>query len=116
MRNGFAPRCSLVLLLVTSLLWLTPPARAAAADTAPDEIRKLIDQLGNDDFKTRDAAALRLKAIGKPALPALKEALSSPDAEVVSRAQNLIKRIEVRPVPGPDPHGVNGILNATRIR
>jgi hypothetical protein len=114
MRNGFARRGLLALSLVIAGAVIAPPARAADASAA--EIQALIDQLGNDDYKTRDAAAMKLKAIGMPALPALREALNSPDAEVVTRAQNLIKRIEVRPVPGPDPHGPNGGVHASRIR
>jgi len=37
---------------------------------------------------------------------------------VVSRAQALLKRIEIRPLPGADPVNVNGrlIAQATRMR
>lgn len=117
MRNGFAPTAlPLFPLLLITLCLNVPTTRAAdPAAATPTEIKKLIAQLGDDDYKTRDAAAQRLRAIGKPALPALKEALNHPDPEVVARAQTLIKRLEVRPLPGPDPHNVNGILNATRI-
>jgi hypothetical protein len=113
MRNA----ATLPLILVVICLILTSPrARAADQPASPDEIKKLIAQLGDDDYKTRDAAAQRLRAIGKPAVPALQEALNNADPEVVARAQTLIKRLEVRPLPGPDPNTVNGIVNATRAR
>ena len=85
-----------------------PPANNANAPT-DDEIRRLIVQLGSDDFDQREAAAKRLQRIGKPALPHLKAALQSPDAEISSRARLLISRIEVRPVPGPNPNHPRGI-------
>ena len=64
------------------------------------EIRKLIQQLGSADFAEREAATKRLEAIGKPALPALRDAAKkSEDAEVQRRAQRLVKKI----APDPDP-------------
>jgi hypothetical protein len=83
-----------------------PPERADNTNPAAptdDEIRRLIIQLGSEDFAQREAAAKRLQRIGKPALPHLKAAQGSPDAEVASRARLLISRIEIRPVPGPNP-------------
>ena len=79
---------------------------AAGPTTAPTtlpsakEMDALIGQLGHDDFKIREDASQKLFKLGKPAVPALKQALASDDPEVQSRAQMLIKRIETRPVPG----------------
>src|SRR5205814_588685 len=75
---------------------------AAAPTTAPSatDIDSLIAQLGHDDFKIREDASSKIAKIGKPALAPLKQALSSGDPEVQSRAEMLIKRIEQRPVPG----------------
>jgi hypothetical protein len=80
------------------------PAPAAENPAAPTDadIRKLIVQLGSDDFDAREAAVRRLREIGKPALPHLKAALKSSDIEVANRARALIRRIETRPVPGPN--------------
>src|SRR5258706_12132584 len=111
-------RIALILLLIA----LLTPLRAAAAPApasqpASDEIKKLIDQLGDNDYPKREEAAKKLKAVGKPALPALKEAIAgNEDPEVVSRAQALVKRIEIRPLPAADPAGGNGMLQATRMR
>jgi hypothetical protein len=108
-------------ILLLSALLLTPLRAAAAAPAATqpasEEIKKLIDQLGDNDYPKREDAAKKLKAVGKPALPALKEAIAgNEDPEVVSRAQALVKRIEIRPLPAADPAGVNGMLQATRMR
>ena len=64
------------------------------------EVRKLIQQLGSADFAEREAATKRLEDIGKPALPALRDAAKrSEDAEIQRRAQRLVKKI----APDPDP-------------
>ena len=56
-------------------------------------IAKLVSQLGDEQWKVRDSAAEQLVRIGKPALPALREALTSDDLEVVVRARNVISEI-----------------------
>src|SRR6185503_5185640 len=81
------------------LLLFTIAAGPATAP-APQDVDALIAQLGHDDFKIREEASTRLARIGKPAVASLKQALSSSDPEVQSRAEMLIKRIEQRPVPG----------------
>jgi hypothetical protein len=108
-------RIALPLLLFAGLL--APGARGidpAPAAAAP-QVKALIDQLGDAKYDRREDAAKKLKAIGRPALPALKEALTSDDPEIVSRARALIRRIEIRPLPQPDPAGVNGIIRARRM-
>ncbi|HEY7115141.1 MAG TPA: PDZ domain-containing protein [Tepidisphaeraceae bacterium] len=116
--------CSILILapLLAGLLLVSPTSRAADDDANPtagssnDQIKTLITQLGDGEYARREDAARRLRAIGKPALPALKEALKSDDAEIASRAQTLIKRIDVRPVPGPNPAAGDGVLQRTRMR
>jgi membrane-associated protease RseP (regulator of RpoE activity) len=101
-----------------------PPAAAAAAQDNPAapsdaDIRKLIVQLGSDDYDAREQAVKRLREIGKPALPHLKAALAATaDIEVANRARALIRRIETRPVPGPNLDAnpfANGQQNAIRL-
>src|SRR3954454_23845343 len=82
------------------LLLGTVAAGPTTAPSSPKEIETLIAQLGHDDFKMREEASARLAKIGKLALTPLKQALSSGDPEVQSRAEMRIKRIEQRPVPG----------------
>ena len=112
-------KIALPLLLITCLL---APC-ALGVDPAPSvavatpQVKALIDQLGDAKYERREDAAKQLKAIGKPALPALKEALAgSEDPEIVSRARALIRRIEIRPLPKGDPAGINGMIQATRMR
>src|SRR4051812_43483250 len=76
------------------------PTTAPTPAPSPKELDRLIANLGNDDFRVREEATHKLYKIGKPAIPALRQALSSDDPEVQSRAQLIIKRIEIRPVPG----------------
>ncbi|HEV3084596.1 MAG TPA: HEAT repeat domain-containing protein [Gemmataceae bacterium] len=58
------------------------------------EIKPLIDQLGSERFKDREQAAHELARLGKSALPGLRKATESPDAEVRRRAQQLVEQIE----------------------
>jgi len=107
------------IILVTVVgLAMTSLVRAEDAPASNDELKKLVDELGAGDYAKREAAAKKLKAIGKPALPALKKAIAdADDAEVVSRAQALVKRIEIRPLPQGDPAlGNVGQNRVTRMR
>lgn len=58
-----------------------------------EEVGRLVGQLGDPEWKTREAASLRLSAIGDPALGALREAFGSRDKEVETRARDLWERI-----------------------
>jgi hypothetical protein len=57
----------------------------------------LIRQLGDDDFRKRDAASAAILEIGKPALPTLAKAARSGDPEVANRASQLIEEIKLPP-------------------
>lgn len=109
---------ALTLLIVAMLFAPASFVRAEDASVSNDQVRKLVNQLGAGDYAKREEAAKKLKSIGKPALPALKKAIEdATDAEIVSRAQALVKRIEIRPLPEGDPAlGNVGQLQATRIR
>jgi hypothetical protein len=66
----------------------------------PAILKKLIQQLGSEDYAEREAAMKRLQGIGKPALPALREAAkNSGDAEIGRRAQRLVESLD----PQVDP-------------
>ena len=82
---------------IVSILLVAMAVPAFAADPkAPDEaaIRKLIDQLGDDDFDKRETAAKRLEAIGIAALPLLRKTVAeSKDAEQRARADELAAKI-----------------------
>jgi hypothetical protein len=98
---------------------LAQPPAARTAPAAPADVHALVDQLGDADFKAREAATEKLKELGPAALPALKEAVaSSADPEVCSRADALVRRIERPRVPddwlGADGMGAHN-LGGTQV-
>lgn len=119
-------------LALTCLAWgfVTVPAAPAAAQQPPapspvdgrnDDIASLVRQLGDADFRVREEATRRLRAIGKPAMPALREALAGDDPEVCSRADSLLRQIEKPRIPQGWFRNLNGwrrrdmLRNGTRI-
>jgi hypothetical protein len=76
----------------------------AAPARSEMEMKRLIDQLGSERFKDREQATHELSKLGKSALPSLKEATNSLDAEVRRRAQQLVEQIEPPPVRSMDAH------------
>lgn len=66
------------------------------------KIKKLIAQLGDNDFRTREDASKELKTFGRPVVPFLEAARKSKDPEVVTRAAALVAKLTPRsrgPVP-----------------
>jgi hypothetical protein len=89
------------LLIFAACLAAGPATAPTSPPPAPQDVNLLIAQLGHDDFSIREAAAKKLIEIGKPALESLRKAAESPDdPETQARAQQVIKRIVERPVPG----------------
>jgi hypothetical protein len=96
--------------LMTVLLLALGPA--AVQDPPQQDIPALIQKLGSDDFAEREKADQQLRDIGEPALPALREAAQSKDAEMAARARRLVdditkaaERKKQEPRPGPGPGG-----------
>jgi hypothetical protein len=79
-----------LLLLVVAL----PATRAADANP---RVQQLITQLGDEDFKKREAATAELKALGKTAQPQLKAAENHSDPEVRTRVAQLLQALEPPP-------------------
>jgi hypothetical protein len=63
-----------------------------------DRARELVQQLGDPSSKTRETAESRLFELGAVAVPALEDALSNKDAEIVFRSERLLLRLN-RSVP-----------------
>ncbi len=57
-------------------------------------IKKLVRQLGDDDFGRREDASLQLTGLGLRARPFLQNALFSPDVEIAHRARECLKQID----------------------
>jgi hypothetical protein len=57
-----------------------------------DEVAQMVAQLGAIEYAVREAAEKRLVELGRLAVPAVRTALSSPDLEVVFRAERILIR------------------------
>lgn len=68
----------------------TAPARKEDAPPARDEARRLIGQLGDEDFRVREEATRQLIAKGKSHRELLLKAAGSDDAEVRLRARRIL--------------------------
>jgi hypothetical protein len=68
---------------------------------ADDQIPALIKQLGDDSPKIREEASLKLRQLGKEALPALEQAAKSKDPEVAARAHAISRQIDEDLHPRP---------------
>jgi WD40 repeat protein len=70
------------------------PADGPPKTPSPADIKKLIDQLGDDDFDVRKEASKKLETLGEPALASLRDAAkSATDADVRLRAAVLASAI-----------------------
>lgn len=67
---------------------------AADPTTSSEAMQQLIDQLGSRKFSEREQAFRELSRLREAALPILKHAAHSPNAEVRRRAQLLVERLE----------------------
>ncbi|MCC6741966.1 MAG: hypothetical protein IT452_23300 [Planctomycetia bacterium] len=77
------------LLLVGAVLALGGLARALE-----DDIAGWIRDLGSEDPKAREAAAVAIEKAGERARPALEEAAKSADPEVASEAAHLLRKLD----------------------
>jgi hypothetical protein len=69
-------------------------ANKGAPEKAAAEVDRLVRQLGSPRFGERQAASKALNALGRAAVPALRQATSACDPEVRSRAQRLLQTWE----------------------
>jgi hypothetical protein len=80
-------------LAVPDLMALIERQNGKAID--PKRLAELIRALGSADFKEREKATKAILACGATAVPALRAALKSEDAEIVRRAGECLRQIEV---------------------
>jgi len=68
---------------------------------ASKSIAQLIEQLGDKEFKVREAAAKAIEALGPEALPALRKAKDHADLEVRRRIKEWIPKFEMEALAAP---------------
>jgi hypothetical protein len=77
--------------VISSTLAPAPLTKDEGSDTPNKEAEKLVKQLGEDDFFTREEAHAQLKKLGPRALREMGQALkNSNDAEVLSRCEKIV--------------------------
>jgi hypothetical protein len=74
--------------------------RQARREADRDKVKRLIKQLGDDDFEVREKATQELIQLGAAALPELRQATKDADAEVATRARRCLDSIVK--VSGPE--------------
>src|SRR5690349_18652005 len=79
-----------VLLAGQPILADAPPTAAANETEIADRIARLIEQLGADDFGTRERAQSELAQLGLEAYDALHAAQTHHDPEIALRARYLV--------------------------
>jgi hypothetical protein len=86
---------SLLNILLPTVVALAFSQALVAAQPPPEaaDIARLVEQLGSPRFEEREAASRALERIGEPALPALRAAVHSRDAEVRRRAARLVETV-----------------------
>ncbi|MEX1048938.1 MAG: hypothetical protein WED15_05390 [Akkermansiaceae bacterium] len=79
-----------------------PREPAPPVAVAEKPLESLIEDLGHEQYKTREAASRRIWALGDPALPMLKQAAAGDDPEMSHRARDLIRKIQLHITPDTD--------------
>ncbi len=67
--------------------------QARSAGKVPDEVKKLIDQLGDEKFEVRENATKELTRLGPTAVPGLRLALEHKDPEIRMRSRRILDAI-----------------------
>lgn len=70
--------------------------RGVLQEDPSERARALIERLASENAEERDDATLKLRELGKAAVPELKRAAEQRDPEVASRAQGLLRRISIQ--------------------
>jgi tetratricopeptide (TPR) repeat protein len=89
-----------------------PGARAAALGAVDPQVAALVEQLGDDDFATRQRAQAQLSRMGLEAFDALVAAQHHKVMEVQMRARFLVKGMNVRWYDESDPPEVARLLKS----
>jgi hypothetical protein len=79
------------LFFVVILAARTPPI--AAESPSPDDITRLVNQLGAENFDAREAAAAQLTSLGEPAIRPLVDSICSSGPETAWRSTAVLQQI-----------------------
>lgn len=94
----FLPRlaCACLLGLAAAVSQACAADAPAPSDEAVrTEVKQLVKDLGSEEYATREAADVKLRKLGRPALPALKEALErTDDPETMARLKKIVEDFE----------------------
>lgn len=87
--------CGVLAFAVASLAKAESPPISAAPDSAAQkqQVDLLVSQLGAGSYAKRQDASRELVKVGVPAIPALRVALKSSDAEVRKRAAKVLENV-----------------------
>jgi hypothetical protein len=89
-------------LAVASLILFTIPLLSMAQESPNNKpVAKLIEELGDKDFKVRESAARAIDALGAEALPELRKAVDHPDVEIRRRVAKWIPQLELAAFVAP---------------
>jgi tetratricopeptide (TPR) repeat protein len=97
-----------VIFSASSLLAAAPPATGRPSE---QQIRRLIEKLGDKDFFVRQKAEQELTKLGFEAVDALTEAADSDDMEIVARSDRLLRAIKSNWTRPGDPPLVTQALS-----
>ncbi len=92
-----------VILTVMGVIASLATAEVPGVLAVAGEVDSWVRALGDDDFRVREQATLRIWEQGEGALSALRGALKSSDPEQRFRARDLIDKIELHITPVSDP-------------
>lgn len=84
--------------------------RANAQEASAAEVERLIEQLGSQEYITRQRAERELLRLGSEVFDALADAEDHPDLEIAARARYLTRRITIDWVRESDHADVKGIM------
>jgi HEAT repeat protein len=87
---------------VEELIKVLRDTLAASQEAIPratgKEIQDLIEALGSNTYSEREAAGIKLEALGSLAKPELDKAASDRDVERAYRAQTILRRVEAKEI------------------
>jgi tetratricopeptide (TPR) repeat protein len=95
--------------LLTAWVGAAPLPDPTTRPATPADVARAVAQLGDGDYLVRQQASSFLWQAGKSAEPALRDALQSADAEVVSRAQAILDKFDYGLYPDTPPQVVETI-------